>query len=264
MQVSMRSAAAAVLLSALVIAGCEGTLSTDERPRVEYDAGPGGGSDDGGGPGPSDAGGMPGVDAGGGGGVDAGGGGGIDSGPPVDPCGGLTLAGTCAGTTARWCEGGAVREQDCAASGDVCGASAGQMRCVDPPVGECADPIEQEQLRITNAERVAAGLGALVCDPGLTRAARLHSQDMCDQMYFSHTSLDGRTMSDRINAQGVRWSRIGENIARGQPTPQAVHDAWMDSPGHRANIMNGAYGRIGIGHVACGSRGPYWTQNFAN
>lgn len=260
MEISMRRSAALVIALALATAGCEGSVSIDERPRVEYDGGGTGGTD---GAVAATDGGIAGSDGGPVGAPDAGGGGGTDAGP-VDPCGGVTLAGTCAGTTARWCEGGMIREQNCAASGDVCGASGANMRCIDPPPAECSDPIEQEQLRITNEERVGAGLSPLVCDPGLTRSARLHSQDMCNQMYFSHTSLDGRTMTDRINAQGVRWSRIGENIARGQPTPQAVHDAWMTSPGHRANIMSTGYGRIGIGHVACPGRGPYWTQNFAN
>lgn len=132
-------------------------------------------------------------------------------------------------------------------SGDDCGATA----------------MELAELAITNREREAAGRPPLRCDPGLTRAARLHSQDMCDRRYFSHTSLDGRTMTDRIDAQGVRWSRAGENIARGQTTAEAVHAAWMGSTGHRANILDGRFGRIGIGYESCGGV-PLWTQNFTN
>lgn len=184
-----------------------------------------------------------------------------DAGAPVDPCGGLTLAGRCDGNVARWCEGGVIREQSCA---DGCGAVDGRQRCLPPPPPPaCASPIEAEELALTNAARRAAGLGELRCDEGLARAARLHSQDMCNQNYFSHTSLDGRTFTQRISAQGVTWRTAAENIARGQRTAAAVHDAWMNSDGHRRNILNGAFGRIGIGYVECGGR-PLWTQNFAN
>jgi uncharacterized protein YkwD len=146
----------------------------------------------------------------------------------------------------------------------VCGAGVGASRCINPTTS-CGTAVEQEQLRITNAERVAAGLRALVCDEGLTRAARLHSQDMCDQNYFSHDSLDGRDFADRIDEQGVVWRSIGENIARGQTTAMEVHESWMNSSGHRANIMKPGFGRIGIGYVACPSaRGPFWTQDFAD
>lgn len=231
MRIAFRSIAATLLFAPALVAGCEGSLERDERPRVTLD----------------DAGAS-----------------GADAGAASDPCEGLSEAGECSGDRARWCEGGELREQDCAAGGEVCGVVSGRQRCTTPPPEECSDPVEQEQLRITNAERTRAGLAPLVCDPGLTRAARKHSQDMCDQGYFDHDSLDGRTFRDRIDAEGVRWSRIGENIARGQPSPQAVHDAWMGSTGHRANIMSADFGRIGIGHVACGGQGPYWTQDFAN
>ncbi len=131
----------------------------------------------------------------------------------------------------------------------------------------CGSPIEQEELRLTNLARAEGGLGPLVCDEGLTRAARLHSQDMCDNRYFTHDSQDGTRFSARITAQGVTWRRVGENIARGQRTPEVVHTAWMGSEGHRANIMNGAFGRIGIGYVECAEMerwGPLWTQDFAD
>ncbi|UJR81665.1 Transporter [Sandaracinus amylolyticus] len=224
-----RGVALCALVLAMGIAGCDG--SDHERPRVELDGASGG----------------------------------ADAGPVSgDECETLGDTGACSGTIARWCEGGTVREEDCADDGRVCGTVAGRHRCAEPPPPECGDPIEQEQLRLTNDERVRAGLSPLVCDPGLTRAARLHSQDMCDQGYFDHDSLDGRTFRDRIDAQDVTWRAIGENIARGQPTPADVHEAWMNSPGHRANIMGEQFGRIGIGHVACGGTGPYWTQDFAD
>lgn len=249
----------ASLAVVMALVGCEGVLSEGSVPRIDLgDAGPDVSRGDAGGPTPSlDASAPDPSDAGA---PDPG----RDAGPPPDPCAGLDATGVCAGNVARWCEAGALREQDCGTSGQICGDGAGARRCAAPPTPGCGNEVEREQLRLTNAERTAAGLGALVCDEGLTLAARLHSQDMCDQMYFDHDSLDGRSFSDRINAQGVSWSRIGENIARGQATPADVHDAWMNSSGHRANIMNGAFGRIGIGYVECAGRGPYWTQDFAN
>ncbi|AKF03008.1 Transporter [Sandaracinus amylolyticus] len=186
----------------------------------------------------------------------------IDAGPS-DPCGGLTLAGRCDGDVARWCEDGAIREQSCS---DGCGVVEGRSRCLPPPPPPptgCASAIEAAELALTNAARREAGLSDLVCDEGLARAARLHSQDMCNQNYFMHDSLDGRSFVDRIDEQGVSWRTVGENIAHGYTTPEAVHTGWMNSDGHRRNILNGAFGRIGIGYVECGGR-PYWTQDFAN
>ncbi|UJR84606.1 CAP domain-containing protein [Sandaracinus amylolyticus] len=182
---------------------------------------------------------------------------------PSDPCEGLTLEGRCDGETARWCEGGAIREQACS---DGCGVVEGRNRCLPPPPPPptgCASAIEAEELALTNAARREAGLSDLTCDEGLARAARLHSQDMCNQNYFMHDSLDGRSFVDRINEQSVSWRTVGENIAHGYTTPEAVHTGWMNSDGHRRNILNGAFGRIGIGYVECGGR-PYWTQDFAN
>jgi uncharacterized protein YkwD len=102
-------------------------------------------------------------------------------------------------------------------------------------------------------------------EPFLTEAARLHSQDMADQRYFSHDGLDGRSPFDRMRDIGFRGDGpLGENIAAGQQTPETVMEAWMNSPGHCSNIMNPAFGVLGVGYVqAPGS--PffhYWTQNF--
>lgn len=133
-----------------------------------------------------------------------------------------------------------------------------------PPAPTCGNETERAQLELTNEARRAAGAPALVCDERLTLAARLHSQDMCDQGYFSHTSLDGRSFADRIREQGATYRTAGENIARGQRTPADVHDAWMNSDGHRRNILNASFGRIGIGYVACPGSGPYWTQDFTD
>ena len=128
---------------------------------------------------------------------------------------------------------------------------------------KCLTMRAEANLILTNEARAEEGLGALECDKGLMESAFLHAKDMCDHDYFSHDSIDGRDLSDRVNAAGVRWTMIGENIAYGQSNAAAVHEAWMNSPGHRANILTEGFGRIGIGYFLCQGR-PYWVQNFAN
>ena len=123
------------------------------------------------------------------------------------------------------------------------------------------DPAAAEVVRLVNLARAAAGCGALRVDGRLTTAARLHSEDMARRDYFSHTSLDGRSPWDRIEAQGYQ-AGSGENIAAGYSTPAAVMDAWMKSTGHRANILSCSSRAIGVGLGHGGSYGTYWTQDF--
>ncbi|WP_326644043.1 CAP domain-containing protein [Streptosporangium sp. NBC_01755] len=121
----------------------------------------------------------------------------------------------------------------------------------------------EEVVRLTNAERQKGGCAPLVSDPQLRSAAQGHSADMAAKNYFSHTSADGRNLTARIKASGFSPVRAwAENIAMGQRTPAEVVRAWMNSSGHRANIMNCGYTHLGVG-VANSSRGIYWTQNFA-
>ena len=94
----------------------------------------------------------------------------------------------------------------------------------------------------------------------LSRIARLKSSDMRDNKYFSHTSPTYGTPFQMMKDFGIRYRTAGENIAMGQRTPSEVVSAWMNSPGHRANILNASYTRIGVGYV---SDGNYWTQMFA-
>ncbi|MET8133010.1 sigma-70 family RNA polymerase sigma factor [Streptomyces sp. NPDC005251] len=114
---------------------------------------------------------------------------------------------------------------------------------------------------LVNKERAAAGCGPLTEDTQLEEAARAHSDDMAARDFFDHTNPDGADPGQRITAAGYRWSTYGENIAMGQQTPQAVMDSWMNSPGHRANILNCSFKNIGVG-VHKGSGGPWWTQDF--
>src|SRR5690606_18846499 len=122
-----------------------------------------------------------------------------------------------------------------------------------PTAGHVAAVVE-----LTNDARRRAGCGELVVDDRLVAAAQAHSDDMAAQGYFSHTSLDGRSFADRIRAAGYP-SPGGENIARGQRSAAEVVAAWMDSPGHRANILNCSFRAIGVGlHEGTWT----WTQVF--
>ncbi|MFE3488097.1 sigma-70 family RNA polymerase sigma factor [Streptomyces griseus] len=114
---------------------------------------------------------------------------------------------------------------------------------------------------LVNAERAKEGCGPVTVNDQLNTAAQRHSADMEANDYFSHTSQDGRDPGDRITAAGYRWTTYGENIAKGQQTPADVMRSWMDSPGHRANILNCSFKEIGVGKQNSGG-GPVWTQVF--
>ncbi|MFD6973468.1 CAP domain-containing protein [Streptomyces sp. NPDC059979] len=120
---------------------------------------------------------------------------------------------------------------------------------------------ESAVLALVNKERAAAGCGPLTANAKLNTAARAYSDTMARSGVMSHTGPDGSTMTSRVEAAGYAWSRLGENIARGQSDADAVMKAWMNSSGHRANILNCAFREIGIG-VHKGDGGPWWTQNF--
>lgn len=139
-----------------------------------------------------------------------------------------------------------------------------RVRFEIPPDAEWA-AMEDEVLDLTNTERAEVGCPPLVAEDRLRTAARGHSLDMAEQDYFSHTSLDGRTMRDRVEDAGYTgWTRIAENIAAGQDTPESVVAAWMNSEGHRRNILNCAYTELGVGVAESpgSAYGIYWTQNF--
>src|SRR5690606_9705866 len=105
-----------------------------------------------------------------------------------------------------------------------------------PPVESGSVAYEEEVVALVNAERAAAGCPAVTVDGRLTAAARAHSADMAARGYFAHTTPDGVTFDRRIEEAGYAWSYAAENIARGQPDPEAVMRAWMNSDGHRRNI----------------------------
>ena len=119
-----------------------------------------------------------------------------------------------------------------------------------------------EVLALTNAERTAAGLRPLSPDRLLTNAAQGHSADMVARAFYAHTSPEGSQPWDRAAAAGSRMRSIGENIACGQRSPSEVVRGWMDSPGHRANILKPGFTHLGVGFVGGGAAGTYWTQLF--
>ena len=110
-----------------------------------------------------------------------------------------------------------------------------------------------------NEIRAQYGLSALTLDESLCRYARVKSQDMQQNGYFSHESPTYGSPFDMMRSFGVSYRSAGENIAMGYSTPEAVVAAWMNSEGHRANILSANYTTLGVGYV---EDGGYWTQWF--
>ncbi|MFE9114266.1 CAP domain-containing protein [Streptomyces collinus] len=115
-------------------------------------------------------------------------------------------------------------------------------------------------LSLVNDERAKVGCSPVAANSALTGLAQSYSEDMDARGFFDHTDPDGRTPWDRAEKAGIS-NLGGENIARGQADAAAVMDAWMNSPGHRANILNCDFKTLGVG-VEFGPGGPWWTQNF--
>lgn len=120
----------------------------------------------------------------------------------------------------------------------------------------------EQVVDLVNKERAKEGLAPLTIDTGLEQAALVRSKEI--QTNFSHTRPNGSSFATAVAEAGVTYRRTGENIAWGQKTPEAVVNAWMNSEGHRANIMNVNFSRIGVGYLTNASGTPYWTQLFAN
>ena len=121
---------------------------------------------------------------------------------------------------------------------------------------------EQEVFDLVNQIREENGLEPFVYNETLAGTARAHSQDMIDRNFFSHTNPDGEDPFDRMRDNGLSFSMAAENIAAGQRTPEEVVESWMNSEGHRANILGGCE-ELGVGLALGGSYGYYWTQCFA-
>ena len=121
---------------------------------------------------------------------------------------------------------------------------------------------EKEVVRLVNRERASRGLKPLTYDWELSRVARYKSEDMRNNNYFSHTSPTYGSPFQMMKSFGIKYTAAGENIAKGQKTPESVMNAWMNSSGHRANILNGQYEQIGIGYETDKSGNTYWVQMF--
>ena len=123
---------------------------------------------------------------------------------------------------------------------------------------------ETQLLRLTNRERQKQGLAPLKLSAQLSRAAQLHGTDMAKNNYFSHTGRNGSNLGDRAKASGYKYSRVGENLAAGRSTAEGTMKQWMNSAGHRANILNPKFTEIGFGYANTpNSRYQhYWVQVF--
>lgn len=133
------------------------------------------------------------------------------------------------------------------------------------------EAFEQDVIRLTNRERVDRGIHGLKKNENLYRSALAHAVDMSENLFISHTSSDGSKLSNRVDRADYRdWVAIGENLAMGHRTPEEVIEGWMESPGHRKNLLSDKFLEIGVAFVlsdvaaADGSlwQGGYWVQNF--
>lgn len=120
----------------------------------------------------------------------------------------------------------------------------------------------QQVFELTNMEREARGIPPLTWDDGAAEAAYEHCWDMHLRDFFDHYNPDGDGPVERMEQAGVVFLYAGENIARGQRTPVEVVQAWMESPGHRENLLSPVWTHVGIGVHSGPDRGPWWAQEF--
>ena len=121
---------------------------------------------------------------------------------------------------------------------------------------------QQEVLNLVNKERTSRGLSPLTLNAKLSNVATLKSQDMVNKHYFDHQSPTYGSPFDMMKQFGISYRTAGENIAMGQRTPKEVMNSWMNSSGHRANILNSSYKELGVGIAKDANGRLYWTQQF--
>lgn len=124
--------------------------------------------------------------------------------------------------------------------------------------------MEREVVRLVNIERRKAGLSDFTVSNELSNVARIKSKDMADSRYFSHTSPTYGSPFEMMKSFGIKYNMAGENIAKGYLSAQSVVNGWMNSSGHRANILNGSFNKIGVGAYTTTNNTTYWTQMFTN
>ena len=130
----------------------------------------------------------------------------------------------------------------------------------EPGTDVAQDSFAQQVVKLVNEERAKAGLAPLTVDTKAASAAQVRAQEISKS--FSHTRPNGSAFSTALTEAGASFKGAGENIAYGQTTPEKVMESWMNSSGHRANILNGSYRAIGVGHYENASGVDYWTQLF--
>ncbi|WP_073902333.1 CAP domain-containing protein [Streptomyces sp. CB02009] len=136
----------------------------------------------------------------------------------------------------------------------------GAAPVAEAPAGKATRYV-RDVIALANAEREKTGCGPLHSENHLRTAAQGHADDMSSRDYYEHDDPEGRDAGDRMTGAGYAWSTWGENIHRGPKTPARAMEDWMDSPGHRANILNCSFKDIGVG-VTLTANGPWWVQNF--
>ena len=136
----------------------------------------------------------------------------------------------------------------------------GGMLPDQPGTDGSQDAFANEVVRLVNEERAKAGLPALTVDRGAASAAQVRAKEI--ERSFSHTRPDGSSFNSALTEAGVNFRGAGENIAYGQNSPEKVMEGWMNSSGHRANILNRDFTSIGVGHYQDASGTDYWTQLF--
>ncbi|MEY3297614.1 MAG: hypothetical protein RLZZ597_874 [Cyanobacteriota bacterium] len=157
-------------------------------------------------------------------------------------------------------------------SGSLVSLAGGSLATANTPMDNNNPPsamlaqaevaIPDALLTLVNAERQQAGSAPLRLNDKLATAAQRHAEDMAATRNLSHQGSDGSTLRTRIEATGYGWLAIGENVAMGQTSPEAVMQSWMNSAGHRRNILNPNFQEFGVGYAEGGGR-PYWVQVFA-
>ncbi|MFK3735278.1 CAP domain-containing protein [Streptomyces sp. NPDC088090] len=148
-----------------------------------------------------------------------------------------------------------------APAADGLAPQTGAVRAAPVTAPARASRYVRDVIALANAERDRAGCGPLRSEARLGRAAQGHADDMAARDYYAHDSPEGRDGGDRISATGYSWSAWGENIHKGPKTPARAMEDWMESPAHRANILNCSFRDVGVG-VALTADGPWWVQDF--
>ena len=162
------------------------------------------------------------------------------------------------------CGNGEVKEPECPDGN--CGQDVENQAQEQPDAGQTVDLTQmsyaEQILQLVNIERAKVGLHALTLDEKLSGAAQVRAGEI--RTSFSHTRPDGRSFSSVLTDRGIRYMSAGENIAWGQRSAQEVMDGWMNSEGHRANILNAGFTKLGVGHTTDAAGRQYWSQLFTN